>query len=232
MLSFEGIDGSGKTTQSQRLESARRTAGLQVSALPLYGHDMVEAMLDDLDAGPGVSDASARYAVTAKLLSRFEWHVAPRRADGESFIYDRYLLSFVASELVRGANEEELYVMTRRVVTPDLALVFDIDPQVALTRKEGRVNFHEGGLTLANFLGQAVDYTLFQRGHYPLEWVQQCFLAYQSQVRHTILNLLENETWRERFGHNVVLLQGDQPADDLAAAVAVAVAHAPSGATP
>ena len=131
-VSFEGLDGSGKTTQVERLrarlEADGRTVvtarepgatplGEEIRALVLHGHEMTpwaEALLY----------AAARAELVAEV-------VAPALDRGEDVILDRYLDSSVAYQGVgRGLGLEEVLDLNLQAVgglLPDRTFVLEVD---------------------------------------------------------------------------------------------------------
>ncbi|CUH40575.1 Thymidylate kinase [Jannaschia seosinensis] len=163
-ISFEGIDGSGKTTQ------ARHLAGV----LSARGHEVV------LTREPGGSDgaeairrllvegATDRWSPETELLlfnaarrDHLERVIEPARARGAFIVSDRFADS---TRVYQGATRGDLRQLVDRLHTlvigrePDRTFVIDMDPDVALTRglarQSGEDRFEEFGLPFQNKLRQ------------------------------------------------------------------------------
>ena len=218
VVAFEGLDGTGKSTQCRLLVDRLAAAGREATLLPLFRSDIVEEMLDDLDRVIEVPDLGSRYAVVAKVLARQAWLVEPLLAGGSPVVYDKFLLTFFANESVRGASRRELVEMVARVRPPDLTFVLRLDPDVALTRKGGRVGFREAGLNLASYQGEPVSYERFAGGGYPEEFLHARYVEFQQSVQAEFERLVaETATGGGGpFGRRVVVLDSARPIDDLA----------------
>src|SRR5918998_84260 len=138
-VSFEGLDGSGKTTQVERLRAlleaegrvvvtAREPGGTplgeQIRTLVLHGREMTawaEALLY----------AAARAELVAEI-------VAPALQRGDDVILDRYLDSSVAYQGVgRGLGFDEVLELNLLAVgglVPDRTFVLEVDAGVSGTR--------------------------------------------------------------------------------------------------
>jgi len=141
-ISFEGLDGSGKTTQVQRLTVWLRTHGQRVLALREPGGTQLgEAIRDILHnrAYTGM-DAWAELmlycAARAQLVAE---QVRPHLLNGSVVLSDRFADSTLAYQgYGRGLDLDFLRELLRFIthgIQPDLTLYLDIDPEQALARR-------------------------------------------------------------------------------------------------
>ncbi|MFI0750620.1 dTMP kinase [Streptomyces sp. NPDC021224] len=219
VVAFEGLDGSGKSTQCRLLSERLGSAGMGAAIRPLFRFDIVEEMLEDLDGAAEVPDVGSRYAVMAKVLTRQEWVVNPRLGEREATIYDKFLLTFLANEIVRGADRHELEVMSRRVLPPSLTFVLEISPETALRRKGGKVGFREAGLNLATYRGEPVTYSAYKAGLYPAKFLEQRYVEFQLEVQAAMRSLIDADKSPSPFGRRCVLLKAERSTEDLAAEI-------------
>jgi dTMP kinase len=144
-ITFEGIDGCGKSTQIDLLAGELRRRALDVVVTREPGGTVIgEAVRDVL-----VSDASVNIAPKAELLlivgARAQ-HVAglikPALEAGQVVLSDRYTDSTVAFQgHGRGLDLEmidRLNSFATGGLQPDVTIVFDIDPSVARARLRAR----------------------------------------------------------------------------------------------
>jgi len=137
---FEGLDGSGKSTQVERLASALRAAGHDVlaTAEPTRG-----------EWGRRIrAAASGGEPVTAE--QELEWFFADRRehvrdtvepalAAGRTVVCDRYYLSTVAYQGAAGLDWRIILADSEaEFPAPDVVLLLEIDPAAGLARVRGR----------------------------------------------------------------------------------------------
>jgi dTMP kinase len=140
-ITFEGGDGCGKSTQlglvAARLEAAGRAA---VSVREPGGTPFAEAaraLLLDGDAKP--SPLSEVFLIEAARADLVRAVIAPALAAGRIVLCDRHTDSTLAYQgSGRGLDLELLRAMNRAAapgLAPDLTLLYDLDPQVALARR-------------------------------------------------------------------------------------------------
>ena len=140
LIAFEGIDGTGKSTQVALLAAALRARGLEV----------VETR-EPTDGPHGrrirVLAAEGRRAAPEEELALFwsdraehvESVIEPALARGAWVVTDRYTLSTVCYQGARGLDVAELVAESeRRFPLPELAIVLELSPEQALERIRGR----------------------------------------------------------------------------------------------
>ena len=140
LVVFEGLDGSGKTTQLERLAAALRA----------HGHDVITTREPtDGPAGRLIREM-ARSGELVPPERELRWFIEDRRehveaviepalAAGRIVLTDRYTLSSVAYQGARGLDPREILEASERdFPLPDLALVFEVDAALGLERVRGR----------------------------------------------------------------------------------------------
>ena len=144
-ITFEGIDGCGKSTQREMLAQQLTQRGLEVVVTrEPGGTDIGEDIRRVL-----ISDASVHIAPPTELLlyvAARAQHVAelirPSLEAGRVVISDRYTDSTVAFQGYGRGLDLEMVASLNRFATgdlvPDLTIVFDLDPAVARTRLSSR----------------------------------------------------------------------------------------------
>jgi dTMP kinase len=141
-ITFEGLDGSGKTTQVQRLASWLRTGGRDVLQLREPGGtrigDSIRVILHDR----ANTEMDARTELLLYCASRAQLiaeQVQPRLASGAIVLSDRFADSTLAYQgYGRGLDLgflRGLLGFATRGIQPDLTLFFDVDPENALQRR-------------------------------------------------------------------------------------------------
>jgi dTMP kinase len=139
-ITFEGVDGAGKSTQLRRLGAALRAAGNAVvetrepGGSP--GAESIRALL--VDGEPGRWSAETELLLfTAARRDHLERVIEPALGRGETVLCDRYVDSTRAYQSAgRGADRALIDDLHARLIgrDPDLTLILDIDPDTALTR--------------------------------------------------------------------------------------------------
>ena len=139
-ISFEGIDGSGKSTQLRRLAAALRAAGRSVvetrepGGAP--GAETIRRLLVEGDPGRW-SPETETLLFTAARRDHLERTILPALARGDAVLTDRFADSTrvyqgVARADLRATVDALHALMIGR--EPDLTLILDLDPETALGR--------------------------------------------------------------------------------------------------
>jgi dTMP kinase len=155
-ISFEGIDGSGKTTQARRLAARLAAEGEDVvltrepGGSP--GAEEIRALL--LTGAPGRWSAETEILLfTAARRDHLEKTVRPALDRGAIVVTDRFADS---TRVYQGATRGDLRAKVDRLhetmigQEPDLTFVIDMDPAAALARglarRTGEDRFEHMGL--------------------------------------------------------------------------------------
>ncbi len=198
-ISFEGIDGSGKSTQARLLAEGLRAAGHEVvltrepGGSP--GAEEIRALL--------LTGAPDRWSAETELLlfnaarrDHLERLIEPALAAGKVVISDRFADStrvyqgLRAGDLRARADQLHALMIGRE---PDLTFIIDMDPATGLARARGRGG-HE-------------------------ERFEDFGTGLQARLRQGFLDLARE------FPDRCVLVDGARPVDDVARDIA-AIAHA------
>jgi dTMP kinase len=142
-ISFEGPEGSGKTTQIKLLTAWLRGRGLSVLATREPGGtaigDRVRAILLDHAASEMLPQAEALLFLAARAQHVAEV-IRPRLAAGDVVLCDRFAHSTIAYQgWGHGLSIERLELITDFAIEglwPDLVIYLDIDIELGLKRKQ------------------------------------------------------------------------------------------------
>jgi dTMP kinase len=142
-VTFEGVDGSGKTTQARLLERRLREDGRDVVATREPGGTELGEQLRDVllhgEVASAWAEAALFAAARAELVERV---VRPALARGADVVCDRYIDSSLAYQgIARGLGVERVLELNLDVVgglLPDRTFVLLVDPEVAARRGHRR----------------------------------------------------------------------------------------------
>jgi dTMP kinase len=140
-VTFEGVDGSGKSTQAQLLEEWLRSDGQEViGTREPGGTELGEGVRQLLLAGPAMTpwaEAALFASARAELVERV---IRPALERGASVVCDRYIDSSVAYQgVARGLGVGrvlELNLAATRGLMPDRTFVLLVDPAGARGRQD------------------------------------------------------------------------------------------------
>ena len=140
LLAIEGIDGAGKTTQAQQVQSVLQSRGLEVirtkePTTGKWGQTLRDSALTgrlSLEEEVEVFIKDRREHVETKII--------PALAAGHVVIVDRYYFSSMAYQGSRGSIKPD-EIMRRNeefAPEPDLLVLLDLDPRIGLERVRTR----------------------------------------------------------------------------------------------
>ena len=144
-ISFEGGEGSGKSTQLRRL--AARLSAQDVTIIITRepggtpGAEDIRSLLVEGEPGrwDGRVEALLVNAARADHVARL---IRPALAEGKWVLCDRYVHSTLAYQgAARGLDDAELrrlHAFATGDLWPDLTIVLDVDPALGLARAAGR----------------------------------------------------------------------------------------------
>ncbi len=144
-LVLDGPDGSGKSTQLQKLVDHAQKAGLSTCVVrepggtPIGEH--IRRVLLDKDSG----DIDLRCEMLLYMASRAQLvsqRIAPALAQKQLVLADRFVSSTLAYQGTAGGLPEQDILQAARIAVgpcwPDLTVIFDVDDRTAAARLLGK----------------------------------------------------------------------------------------------
>ena len=143
-ITFEGIDGSGKSTQLRMLAGTLRERGVDLLTTFEPGDTPLGRRLRDsfLETEETVAPMAELLLFAADRAQHVEFMIRPALAAGRVVISDRYAdATFAYQGAGRGFDEEtvdQVIKLATGGLKPDLTLFFDISISLALSRMNAR----------------------------------------------------------------------------------------------
>jgi len=149
---FEGIEGSGKTTQAKALH--RRLARLGHPSILVQepgGTPTGERVRRWLKAGMDITPLAEVFLLSAARAALVENKIGPALERGQTVVCDRYFYSTLAYQgYGRGIDMDILHQVNRiatRGLLPNLVVLLDMPPEEGLARKgQPRDRFEREGI--------------------------------------------------------------------------------------
>ena len=147
LITFEGGEGSGKTTQSQILYNALKEKGFDVTKTrEPGGTKFAEIIREILVQGESnkINNISELFLFAAARADHVQKVIKERLKDNKIIICDRYIDSTLAYQGYAGRLDLDLVEVVNKIsigeIYPDLTFILDIDPTQGIERALGENN--------------------------------------------------------------------------------------------
>lgn len=135
LIVFEGIDGAGKSTQLQLLASHLAQQGFDVISTKEPTNGSYGKKIRQLYSDRQQMSAGQELALFVEdRREHVETLIGPGLETNKIILCDRYVLSTIAYQGAAGADPQEIAHMNAFAPRPDLAFIFEADPQSSTRR--------------------------------------------------------------------------------------------------
>jgi dTMP kinase len=140
LICIEGLDKSGKTTQSLLLVDALRRRGFEAiyttePSTGEIGSFIKRYVLRRKQRMPASVEA---LLFAADRIDHLEREIKPMLKEGKIVVSDRYIYSSIAYQGAAGLNIEWIKEINKMALEPDLAIYIDVPVEVIMRRLKGR----------------------------------------------------------------------------------------------
>ncbi len=190
LIVFEGIRGSGKTTQMHLLDVFLQNSGAATYVSTKESSKLVSKLIKRAKDEQLLDTISYNLAFAADMADRLERDLIPSLNSGLVVFSERYILDLLAHGVVRGTPIEWLNRIYDFAPKPNITIYIDLDPRLAMSR------LRNSEITLDHY-SAGKDFT-------GIKSTTESFLVYQSKLREFFLDRIKNDK-------NVVVIDGRLP---------------------
>ena len=138
LITFCGLDGSGKTTLINMLDEYLKSKGIAaiLTKQPTDAFrksDMFRTYMD-IEDHSAYDYRALSLSAAADRIQHTNKFILPLLEKGECVISDRYFYSCLANHRARGYNDPWIYQISEYIQKPDISFFIDIDVETALKR--------------------------------------------------------------------------------------------------
>lgn len=147
LIVVEGLDGSGKSTQLERLKEKLELQGLAVVLTTWNSSDLVSDAVKTAKKERSLTPKTFSLMHAADLADRLDKQIRPALERGAVVLADRWFFTALARDSVRGMDADWLRGLYAFAPKPDLTLYYRLPVETAigrvLARSEGRLGLSE-----------------------------------------------------------------------------------------
>jgi len=139
-IAFEGLDGSGSSTQARLLASRLETNGKPVlqTKEPTNNSHIGRLIREILQHKWECSPVGLQLLFSADRAEHLKNEIIPALQNGQMVITDRYFFSTIAYGSLQVDDWAWLKSLSRHFPVPDITFLFKLDPAICIERIAGR----------------------------------------------------------------------------------------------
>ncbi|KON28091.1 hypothetical protein AC481_02845 [miscellaneous Crenarchaeota group archaeon SMTZ-80] len=143
-FAIEGIDGSGKTTQSRDLVDSLIKNGFNAvyTMEPSKGY-IGTFIKEKIIINKKVSPEVEALLFAADRFEHIDSEILPLLRKGKIVVSDRYVHASIAYQGAQGIDLEWIESLNYFTIEPDLAIYIDVPPSIGISRKKGKKSVFE-----------------------------------------------------------------------------------------
>ncbi|MGD0249588.1 MAG: dTMP kinase [Thermoplasmata archaeon] len=217
LLVFEGLDGSGKSTQAALLGKWLQARGYRVFFTEWNSSELVSSTIRRGKKKGLLTPTTFSLLHATDFADRFERRILPPLRAGYLVVCDRYAYTAFVRDAARGCDPEWVRTIYSFAPRPDRVFYFRVPVQVTLKRKLAsrlKINYYEAGMDLGLSDNLHESYERFQTrlkqeyerlvetDHFTVVDSTRAVEAIQADLRENLRPVLENFPTGERMVHD------------------------------
>jgi dTMP kinase len=151
LIVVEGADGSGRSTQINRLGEWLEGCGYATTQVGLKRSNLVSEELDKAQQGNILSRITLSLFYATDFADQLENSILPALKAGLIVLADRYIYTLMARDMVRGMEENWLKNLYGIALEPDAVFYLNVSPEELVQRtfaKNAALDYWESGMDL------------------------------------------------------------------------------------
>jgi dTMP kinase len=165
LITVEGIDGSGKTTQLLLLERWLTARGYPVQLTEWNSSKLVRRSMKRGKKKDLLTPTTFSLLHAVDFADRLTYKIVPPLKAGMIVLADRYIYTAFGRDVARGVHPEWVRAVYNFAPRPDLALYFRVPIEVSLERLlagRTKLKYHEAGMDVGLATNPVESFRLFQ----------------------------------------------------------------------
>lgn len=165
LIVFEGLDGSGKSTQARLLVKWLQARGYRVFFTEWNSSELVSSTIKRGKKKGLLTPTTFSLLHATDFADRFERHIQPPLRAGYIVVCDRYIYTAFARDAARGCDPEWVRNLYNFAPVPDRTLYFRVGVATSLERKlasRQKIAYYEAGMDLGLAHDPTESYERFQ----------------------------------------------------------------------
>jgi dTMP kinase len=165
LITVEGIDGSGKSTQLLLLDRWLTARGYRVHFTEWNSSRLVRRSMKRGKKKDLLTPTTFSLLHAVDFADRLNYKILPLLKAGMIVLADRYVYTAFARDVARGVHPEWVRAVYRFAPRPDLAIYFRVPIEVSLDRilsGRAKLKYHEAGMDLGMSRDPVESFRLFQ----------------------------------------------------------------------
>jgi len=134
LIAFEGVDGSGKTTQRKLFKKWLQSEGHDVVTTKWNSSDLIKPLIKSRKAVRTLSPEEYSLLHAADFRHRVEYEILPALWRGQVVVADRYLFTGLARDAARGLDLDWILKLYHPLLFPDMVFYFSVSPETSSQR--------------------------------------------------------------------------------------------------
>lgn len=186
IIAFEGLDGSGKSSQAKLLYKELTNKGYNVVLSPWRRGKGIVSFLKEICVSDYTYSRDGTLAFAAEYWTRWEEDKKYKDSRKSIIIYDRYIYTEIARGIARGIEKRWIKLLYENALKPDITFFLQCDLNDLYERKKNKeISFFESGFDSCYNNKEQISfnelYKKFHEGKYSKDSILESFLRFQKK---------------------------------------------------